>query len=95
MKNTKKESNKVENTVPAKTLTYRDVIKKYFTYDDRMLYFTSSDSLKTIEGNVYLTYRQRDYDHVELYFGSDNGETCIRVCYKPEQLDALIKAIIY
>jgi hypothetical protein len=77
-------------------LTYEDVIRKYFAVDGHTLYFLASDRLRMIEGEVYLTYKRVDNKYIELYYGGSNfGEACIRVCWKPEQLEALIRAIVY
>jgi len=72
--------------------TTQEVIEKYFK-DERNIYFSSSDSLKAIEGDTYLTYRKTG--KIELWFGGNNGEFCLLCTTDGKSLENLIKAIIY
>lgn len=73
-------------------MTTQDVLEKYFK-DEKMIYFCSSDKLRMIEGEPYLRY-QKD-NGVQLWAGGNNGEVCIMVTSNGDDLETLIKAIIY
>lgn len=77
-------------------LTFDAVIDKYFR-EDKNLYFHSSDAHKTLEEDPYLRYDRRTCggNRVVLWVGGCNGEIAIKVCTTPEELETLIKAIIY
>ena len=75
----KKDSRQLEPMVRAQQ-SFDDVIRKHFKFDGKTLYFIASDSLRMIEGDVYLTWKKPDNERIELYFGCENGETCIKVC---------------
>lgn len=75
-----------------KTMTTQEVLEKYFK-DKKQLYYQSSDSHKNIEGDTYLTYKKTG--KIELWFGGDNGEVCLLCTNNAEQLNSLIKAMIY
>ncbi len=75
-----------------------DVLCKYFRDGTRNLYFHGTDDYYSLAGDPYLKYS---------YFGGSKGiviisiggknidETPIKVCSKAEQIENLIKAIIY
>ena len=75
-------------------MTFDSVIQKYFG-SDKTKYFQSSDALTQIEGDTALRYQRRSDGRVELYFIGDGGEICLRVCSQPEELNELVKRIIY
>jgi len=75
-------------------ITTQQVIDKYFKNDGRTnLYFHGSDRLNSLEGRTYL--RIEKSGQIELYFGSDNGETCILCTRDGSKLESLIQAIMF
>lgn len=72
----------------------KEIIYKYFR-DDKTLYFHSSDAHHDIAGDTFLYYKW-DGERIELWFGGTNCDTVpIKVCSTPEDLEEIIKAIIY
>ncbi len=75
-------------------MTFDDVIENHFGDYQKTKYFQSSDAHVQIEGtDTYLRY-EKVRGRVELYFGGDSGEVCLKVCTQPEDLNDLIKAMI-
>jgi len=66
---------------------------KYFK-EEKFLYFHSSDAHTDIEGDTYLKYNKRLDGRIELSFGGNNGEVCIKVCQDIHEMDKVITAII-
>ena len=74
-----------------------DMIQKIFG-EDRVKYFHSSDAHKMETGETWITYQyfQGDPKRVMLIFGStEYDEVPLRVCSTPEELEDLVKALIY
>ena len=72
----------------------KEIIYKYFR-DERILHFHSSDAYYDLGGDPYMRYQWNGY-RIELGIGSNNFEEVpIKVCSTPEELEGLIKAIIY
>ena len=70
----------------------QEVIEKYFR-DEKILRFHSSDKLAVVEGESYLRYNKNA--GINLWVGGNSGEVCIIVTTDGEDLEKLIKAIIY
>ncbi len=73
-------------------MTTQEVLDKYFK-DGKQIYFQSSDAHRSIEGDTYLRYAKTG--KIELWFGGNNGEVCLKCTTNPEELENLIKDLIY
>lgn len=74
-----------------------DTIYKIFG-DDKVRYFHSSDAHRMETGETWITYSyfQGNSNKVVLIFGSNEfDEVPLRVCTTPEELENLVKALIY
>ena len=74
-----------------------EILYKHFR-DEKVLYFQSSDAFRTLAGDTYLRYGyfQGNKENVLISIGSDQiDETPIKICTTPDELDNLIRAIVF
>jgi hypothetical protein len=72
-----------------------NTLEKYFK-GEKALYFNSTDALTTLIGETWLTYTKLDKDKVLINFHStDQDECAIKICTNENDLENLIKALIY
>ena len=69
----------------------RKVLDKYFRDDKETAYFHPAD---LIADEHYLRYKWIA-NRVVISVGSNEGETTVKVCSEPEDLENIIKTILY
>lgn len=74
--------------------TMRDAIDEHWK-GEPVKYFNSSDLLNMINGETYLKYEYKKANQVVIYFGNNDIETAIKVCWTAKQIDDLVKSIIF